>query len=104
MRFVKKIDQQFRASPFGGVTRCPLHTNLTGGGATLMRLEPGSRVPRHMQAGQAYFYVLDGSVRIGGETLEAGDFCSAGLGESLDAEAITLTMLFIAAERPAELG
>ncbi len=43
----------------------------------LVRMEPGTRYPRHRHVGVEELYLLDGDLIVEGQTMRAGDYCRA---------------------------
>ncbi|HVR73044.1 MAG TPA: cupin domain-containing protein [Planctomycetota bacterium] len=64
-----------------GVSVKPLHVDSARRYVTmLVRMEPGSAYPDHLHAGAEECYVLQGDLRVGDETLRAGDYQHAPAG------------------------
>ena len=54
--------------------------SATGMVTSLPRLEPGGRYPAHRHHGAEQTWVVQGSCRIGSESIRAGDFAGAAAG------------------------
>jgi quercetin dioxygenase-like cupin family protein len=46
----------------------------TGAATVLLKFEPGTSFPAHNHPGGEEVYVLEGEIKIGGQTLRAGDY------------------------------
>ena len=74
-------DGAWLAHPVKGIRVKPLATDKQRGYATLlMQLDAGTLFPSHNHAGAEQCYVLSGSVKVMGKTMNAGDFFSTQAG------------------------
>ena len=95
---VNAMDRKWLALPQGkGVSLAPLLPNGKGGGSALLRFEPGSRFPSHDHPGGEEVYVIEGSLRIGGHMLQAGDYLWTPPGGIHDAESERGCVIFLTA-------
>ena len=95
---VNSSDCKWAALPYGkGVSLSPLLPNARGGGSALLRFERGSKFPVHDHPGGEEVYVVEGSLRIGTETLRAGDYLWTPPGGIHDAESEEGCVLFLSA-------
>jgi anti-sigma factor ChrR (cupin superfamily) len=80
-RTVRAHEGHWSQIPMSGVKVKLLTIDETRGTATLlMDLAPGSSLPGHDHHGDEQSFVISGSCRIGGVSLEKGDFHHAGAG------------------------
>jgi len=78
---VRSHEGHWSRIPMSGVKVKLLTIDETRGTATiLVDLEPGSQLPEHDHHGDEQSFVLSGSCRIGGVSLEKGDFHHAEAG------------------------
>ena len=82
-----------------GIERSLFRTNASGGRSSVVRLAQGARFPRHAHQGTEEVVVLEGSVRIGGIELAAGDYLFPEPGEEHDVVAITAATIFVSSEK-----
>ncbi|WP_053217800.1 cupin domain-containing protein [Virgibacillus senegalensis] len=68
--------------------------------AFIVKFEPGGFIPKHDHPGREYAYVLDGEMKVDGETLKKGDFLTAGEGEIHDVSTDTGVTFLIIIEKP----
>lgn len=68
-----------------GVDLKVLHRDDDGLFRAIVRLAPGSEMPRHEHARPEDILILEGSLVIDGVTMRAGDFCHAEMGSIHDA-------------------
>lgn len=91
--------REWVASDYAGIDRCLFRHNDDGGRSSVVRLAGGSRFPRHAHEGGEEVVVLAGSVIIGGEPLEAGDYLFTEAGEEHDVVAVTDAVIFVSSAR-----
>ena len=95
---VNSSDRKWASLPYGkGVTLSPLLPNERGGGSALLRFEPRSKFPAHDHPGGEEVYVVEGSLRIGDQALQAGDYLWTPPGGIHDAESEEGCVLFLSA-------
>jgi quercetin dioxygenase-like cupin family protein len=74
---------------------CKLRDNGAGGGAALVRVAAGARVPTHDHPGGEEVLLIQGRAVVGGVTLNAGDYLWTAPGEAHDLRAEEDTVLFV---------
>ena len=95
---ISSADRKWAALPYGtGVSLSPLLPNGRGGGSALLRFEAGSKFPSHDHPGGEEVYVVEGSLRIGAQNLQAGDYLWTPPGGVHDAESEQGCLLFLTA-------
>ena len=95
---VHSTERKWAPLPYGkGVSLSSLLPNGRGGGWALLRFEPRSKFPAHDHPGGEEVYVIEGSLRIGKETLRAGDYLWTPPGGIHDAESEQGCTLFLSA-------
>ena len=63
---------------FDGVAVKLLHTDrIRRYSTSLVRMDPGARLPRHRHDDVEELYILSGDLRVSGEVVRAGDYCRA---------------------------
>jgi quercetin dioxygenase-like cupin family protein len=72
----------------------------TGARAVLLKLEPGSRLPKHLHPGGEEVYVLDGRVRFENEWYEEGYYLYSPPGSSDDVYTGSGAILFVSLPQP----
>lgn len=88
-------DQVWKPTPFDGVQSCGLRRNDAGGGAVLVKVAKGARVPMHDHPGGEEIYVVSGQAVVDGVTLRAGDYLWTPPGIVHDLRADEDTVLFV---------
>ena len=88
-------DRRWRATPYTGVEVCGLRRNESGGGAILVKIARGARVPEHDHPGGEEVYVVSGRARVGDALLETGDYLWTPPGGTHDLRAEEDTVLFV---------
>lgn len=83
------------ATPYPGVQLSGLRRNDEGGGAALVKVAAGARVPTHEHPGGEDVYVLSGRCVVGALTLTAGDYLWTPPGPAHDLTALEDTLLFV---------
>ena len=79
---------QWQPTPFAGVFTAKLYADsVSGGRASLLRVEPGAKYPSHHHSHVEHCYVLEGDVVFSDHTLYAGDYEAASAG--MDHSAVT---------------
>jgi quercetin dioxygenase-like cupin family protein len=86
-----------------GIERSLFRTNESGGRSSVVWLAQGARFPRHAHHGTEEVVVLEGSVRIGGVELVAGDDLVSEPGEEHDVVAVTAATIFVSSRKAAPL-
>jgi quercetin dioxygenase-like cupin family protein len=71
--------------------------NGRGGGSALLRFNPKSKFPAHDHPAGEEVYVVEGSLRIGSHTLQAGDYLWTPPGGVHDAESEHGCVIFLTA-------
>ena len=95
----KSSERDWKPTGHPGVERSLFRNNDTGGRSSVVRLEKGARVPRHTHHGTEEVVVLSGQVRIGGETLDAGDYLFTEPGSEHDVVAVTDAVIFVSSQK-----
>jgi quercetin dioxygenase-like cupin family protein len=92
-------DREWQATGHAGIDRSLFRNNETGGRSSVVRLAQGARFPRHAHEGTEEVVVLDGTVRIGGVELCAGDYLFTLPGEEHDVVAVSAATIFVSSQR-----
>jgi quercetin dioxygenase-like cupin family protein len=95
----KAADRVFNATAYAGIERSLFRNNEAGGRSSLVRLKKDSRFPRHAHHGSEEVVVLQGSVRIGGVELSAGDYLYTESGEEHDVVALSDAVIFVSSQK-----
>jgi quercetin dioxygenase-like cupin family protein len=74
MQRIRANERRWLPSGFPDVEMCHLHGGEQGGGSVLMRFGAGARFPAHEHPGGEELLVLNGSIRLGDDVLEQGDY------------------------------
>ena len=95
----KAMDREWKATDYPGIERSLFRSNENGGRSSVVRLNQGSRFPRHAHEGTEEVVVLSGSVRIGGVELHAGDYLFTSPGEEHDVVAFSDATIFVSSQK-----
>lgn len=95
----RSSEREWAPSGIPGIERSLFRNNDAGGRASVIRLEAGSRFPRHRHQGTEEVLVLAGSVRISEQDLLAGDYLFTEAGEEHDVLALTDAILFVSSQK-----
>jgi quercetin dioxygenase-like cupin family protein len=87
--------RRWRPTSHAGVEVCGLRDNGAGGGAALVKVAAGARVPTHDHPGGEEVLLIEGRAVVGGITLRAGDYLWTSPGEAHDLRAEEDTVLFV---------
>ena len=72
---VRAAEGAWQATPFPGVEVRRLFVDpATGNVTSMLRLQPGAKIPPHRHAGHEQCYVIEGDVFSGDASLSAGDY------------------------------
>jgi quercetin dioxygenase-like cupin family protein len=85
-----------------GVHIAPLRVIGNGAGTAFMRFDRGAVSRAHRHPAGEELYIISGRLRVGGRTLEAGDFLLTAPGGVHDAEAEEDTVTLISVPEPIE--
>jgi quercetin dioxygenase-like cupin family protein len=97
---VKKASgREWVPTDYPGIERSLFRNNETGGRSSVVRLEKGSRFPRHAHHGTEEVVVLSGKVTLGGVALEEGDYLFTLPGEEHDVVAVSDAIIFVASQK-----
>lgn len=80
MQTVRQEDQEWEETEFPGVEICRLFVDGEGGGALIVKMQPGAIYPTHEHGGREQFYIISGDMRIGVKGFKAGDYHRAESG------------------------
>ena len=95
----KASTREWTATDYPGIERSLFRNNDTGGRTSVVRLNKGSRFPRHAHHGTEEVVVLAGSVSIGGAELQAGDYLYTVPGEEHDVVANSDAIIFVSSQK-----
>ena len=95
----KAVDREWMATDYPGIERSLFRSNETGGRSSVVRLNQGSRFPRHAHEGTEEVVVLDGIVEIGGVELGPGDYLFTTPGEEHDVLAVSDASIFVSSQK-----
>jgi quercetin dioxygenase-like cupin family protein len=87
--------RRWRPTSYPGVEVCGLRDNGAGGGAALVKVAAGARVPTHDHPGGEEVLLVQGRAVVGGVTLRAGDYLWTAPGRAHDLLAEDDTVLFV---------
>jgi len=97
---VRKTSQrQWTTTDYPGIDRALFRHNDAGGRSSVVRLGVGCRFPRHAHKGDEEVLVLQGSVRIGGQDLGAGDYLYTDAGAEHDVLALEDAIIFVSSQK-----
>jgi anti-sigma factor ChrR (cupin superfamily) len=80
MQTVRQVDRKWEETAFPGVEICRLFVDGEGGGALIVKMQPGAIYPMHEHGGREQFYLISGDMRIGVKSFNAGDYHRAESG------------------------
>ena len=86
---------RWRPSDHAGVEVAGLRRGEGAGGAALVKVAAGARLPLHDHPGGEEVYVVSGRARIGYLEVEAGDYLWTPPGGAHDLEARDETLIFV---------
>ena len=95
----KTSDRKWQPTDVPGIERSLFRTNDTGGRSSVVRLVKGAHFPRHKHFGTEEVLIFSGTVSIGGETLEQGDYLFTSPGEEHDVIAMSDAVTFVSSEK-----
>lgn len=95
----KAAGREWAPTDYAGIERSLFRNNDSGGRSSVVRLKKGSRFPKHAHHGTEEVVVLSGTVTLGGERLEAGDYMFTTPGEEHDVVAITDAVIFVSSQK-----
>jgi quercetin dioxygenase-like cupin family protein len=95
----KAASRDWKATDYPGIERSLFRNNETGGRSSVVRLERGSRFPRHAHHGTEEVVVLSGTVSIGGVELTEGDYLFTTPGEEHDVVAVSDASIFVSSQK-----
>jgi quercetin dioxygenase-like cupin family protein len=95
----KAATRDWKATDYPGIERSLFRNNETGGRSSVVRLERGSRFPRHAHHGTEEVVVLSGTVSIGGVELTEGDYLFTTPGEEHDVVAVSDASIFVSSQK-----
>jgi quercetin dioxygenase-like cupin family protein len=93
----RALARKWSATPYAGVEVCGLRKNDSEGGAFLVRIAKGARVPLHDHPGGEEVYVVSGRAIIGDVTVASGDYLWTPPSGTHDLRAEEDTVLFVTA-------
>ena len=99
----KAAERDWISTGHQGVERSLFRTNDLGGRSSVVRLQKGARVPRHVHHGHEEVLVLAGAVTIDGMRLDVGDYLYTTPGEEHDVVAVTDAMIFVSTQKPVDI-
>lgn len=99
----KAAERAWAPTDFAGVERSLFRNNDTGGRSSVVRLQRGMRVPRHVHHGEEEVLVLEGTVKISGVELTQGDYLHTEAGEEHDVFAVTDAIIFVSSRKATPL-
>lgn len=88
-------NQVWKPTSYDGVQSCGLRRNDEGGGAVLVKVARGARVPMHDHPGGEEVYVVSGQAIVDGVMLRTGDYLWTPPGGVHDLRAEEDTVLFV---------
>jgi quercetin dioxygenase-like cupin family protein len=95
----KSAGREWAPTDYPGIERSLFRNNESGGRSSVVRLEEGSRFPRHAHLGTEEVLVLTGRVTLGGVALEPGDYLFTTPGEEHDVVAVTDAVIFVSSQK-----
>ena len=99
MLLKKTADREWIATDYPGIERSLFRNNESGGRSSVVRLERGSRFPRHAHHGTEEVLVLQGTVSLGGVEMSEGDYLFTAPGEEHDVVAVTDAVIFVSSQK-----
>lgn len=103
MLLKKTADRDWVPTGHPGIERSLFRNNESGGRSSVVRLEQGSRVPRHAHHGTEEVVVLQGRVSLGAVEMGEGDYLFTEAGEEHDVVALTHAVIFVSSQRATPL-
>ncbi|GIQ69316.1 cupin domain-containing protein [Xylanibacillus composti] len=93
---IEKARMQWEKGIYADTEMCYLWSDdSTGRRCFLLKMHPGSSIPMHDHPYREIAIVTEGEVRLNEDVMRAGDFLTAGLGESHDVYTDTGCVMFI---------
>jgi len=99
----RKTERSWMPMAGEGIEFCGLRQNGTNGGAGLVRIKKGARLPTHNHPGWEEALIISGIVNIGGHRLVEGDYLFTESGETHDAVAEKDTVFYVSSEKGIEI-
>ena len=99
MLLKKTADREWIPTGYPGIERSLFRNNESGGRSSVVRLERGSRFPRHAHHGTEEVLVLEGTVSLGGVEMGEGDYLFTAPGEEHDVVAVTDAVIFVSSQK-----
>ena len=95
----KAASREWKATEYLGIERSLFRNNDAGGRSSVVRLDKGSRFPRHAHHGSEEVVVLSGAVIIGRVELYRGDYLYTEPGEEHDVVAASDSIIFVSSQK-----
>ena len=96
----RAADREWMSAGYEGADRAVLRLSKEEGRTSIVRMQAGSRGPRHKHAAGEDVLVLSGKVVIAGQTLLPGDYMYTDPGEEHDVEALEDSVIYASTPRP----
>lgn len=96
-------DRAWLPTDYPGIDRCVFRLSPAGGRTSLLRMQAGTRFPRHRHGGGEEVLVIAGCVKLGDAVLRAGDFLFTDAGEEHDVAALEDAVIYVSSDRATQL-
>ncbi len=99
--FVDSRSLEWVTSPYPGVYRKPLRFEEEGPRTTLLRMEPGAHIPRHLHPEGEEVFILEGRLQVDGDKwYDAGWYMHAPPGSANVVSTDTGALLLVTLPKP----
>ena len=99
--FVDTNSLDWMASPYPGVFRKPLRFQEDGPRTTLLKMEPGGRIPRHLHPEGEEVFIFEGHLQVDGDKwYEAGCYMHVPPGSVNEVYTDTGALLLVTLPKP----
>ena len=99
--FVDSNALEWAVSPYPGVLRKPLRYEENGPRTTLLKMEPGSRIPQHLHPEGEEVFIIEGRLQVDGDKwYEAGFYMQAPAGSVNEVYTDNGALLFVTLPKP----
>lgn len=99
MLLKKSAGREWAPTDHPGIERSLFRNNEAGGRSSFVRLKQGSRFPKHAHHGTEEVVVIAGTVLLGGDPMEPGDYAFTSPGEEHDVVAVTDAVIFVSSQK-----
>jgi len=103
MLLKRSADRDWAATAYPGIERSLFRNNEAGGRSSVLRMQQGTRFPRHAHQGTEEVVVLAGRVSLDGVEMAPGDYLFTEPGEEHDVVALSDAVIFVSSQKATPL-